>query len=203
MKKTRSSPERLTETQRDLVASVVPLCRSVANRTYAGMAEPLGVTPEDWFQTACERACELVRYYDASKGGWVPYASHWLKVHMANEVRPQWFRRQHLEYRLGLSLDFEGEEGYAPMKESVGDRPARVCWPESVWERALSSLPGTQREALRSVFMDGRTFSQTARDLGVSRQAVWNRVAEALKKLGADPYVKGLAEESGLFSEVC
>ncbi len=70
--------------------------------------------------------------------------------------------------------------------KSREDDPRKACERREMQEdvkAAISQLPKKQKEAARIYFLNCKTFSETAKELGVSRQAVNRRILTAKKTL--------------------
>ena len=88
------------------------------------------------------------------------------------------------ETRRHISLNYLNEYGI-DIEDGGGDPFTALVQKEdkAAYDKMLSVLTAEQRELLESVYIDGLTLTEIARQKGVSQQAISKRIAVIIKKL--------------------
>ena len=165
--KARCTPSPLPSEEQDrLVLAYLPLARAMA--AILKSAHPRW---RDEFESAAgEGLVEAARRYDPSLGSFPAYAEFRIRARLADVLRSI---RRPLPARLPIGLEVlaEGPEVGSEL-ELLEEVP-----------RLLGRLPEREAQAIRLIFLEGRTQAQAARALGVSQVEVSRMQARSLRLL--------------------
>ena len=181
----RVTPNNLSaEARRAMVESVYPMIHSAAKK-FRRVAQKLCLqhTYRDLFQAGAYGAAYAARIWDETKGAkYSTIAFNWIRAkieEVINHERPLGAR--HSKQRTILRTDslnaptsFRGDFG-----DTLADHKTVASWDDSDWDWIFAPLTLAEREACILVFRFGLKITVTAKTLGITREAVNQRIKKA------------------------
>lgn len=180
-----------------LWACTAPLARAVARR-YEGAADRNGgLDMDDLCQLAAIGVWEAAKQYDPAREA---KFSTWFPYYIRSRIRRALTMYRHCVDNMptaALDAPLEGFDGEATLLDTIADEAATS--PDEAVERedmrrilhqAMEKLREEERDALRLVYMEGKTYEEAAAQMGVTHATVSGCIVSGKRKLRRCPRLR-------------